>query len=154
MTRGPAELAVTVEVGAPAAAVFEAAADWERQSDWVMLTRVRVVRGDGRRPGDVVDAFTGIGPIGFLDTMEIVRFDPPRRVDVLHVGRVVRGPGSFVVTELSDGRASLCWQEWLDLPFGAFGRAVWPLVRRAAEIGLRRSLRAFAREVEERWTTD
>lgn len=147
--RGPGEISATVEVNAPAADVFAAASDWERQSGWVLLTRVQVTRGDGRTVGDLVDAFTGIGRIGFLDTMEIVRFEAPHRVDVLHLGRVVQGPGSFVVTELSDGRALLLWQEWLHLPLGWFGRLMWPVVRAATAIGLRRSLRAFARGVEE-----
>jgi hypothetical protein len=130
--------------------VFAAASDWASQSTWVPLTRVHVARGDGRTAGDLVEAFTGVGRIGFLDTMEIVRFDPPHRVDVLHLGRVVQGPGAFVVTELSDGRALLLWQEWLHLPLGWLGRLVWPVVRAAAAIGLSRSLRAFARGVEGR----
>ncbi len=82
--RGPGELTVRIEVDAPVADVFAAATDWPRQSDWIALTTVRVVRGDGRAPGSVVDAFTGVGPVGFLDTMEIVRFEPGRRVDVVH----------------------------------------------------------------------
>lgn len=146
--RGPGEVTVRVEVRAPRPAVFAAATAWERQSDWVAFTRVRVVRGDGRSVGSVVDAFTGIGRFGFLDTMEIVRWNPPCQVDVVHIGRVVRGPGSFVFEELSDGRAVMLWQEWLHLPFGRFGRLVWPLVRLGAGLGLGRSLRAFARRVE------
>lgn len=146
--RGPAEVGVRVEVDAPVDAVFGAATAWERQSDWIPLTRVRVVRGDGRSVGSVIDAFTGIGRIGFLDTMEIIRWDPPHRVDVVHRGRVVRGPGSFVFTELSDRRAVMAWQEWLHLPLGRLGRLAWPLVRAAAAAGLGRSLRSFARAVE------
>jgi len=146
--RGPAELAVEIEVDAPVADVFAAAVDWERQSDWVALTRVDVVRGDGRSEGSLVAAFTGMGRIGFLDTIEIVRFDAPRQVDVLHLGRVVRGPGSFVFAELSDGRALMRWQEWLHLPLGWFGRLMWPVVRPAVAVGLRRSMRTFARAVE------
>lgn len=148
--RGPGELTVRIEVDAPIEAVFAAATDWERQSDWIALTKVRVARGDGKAPGSVVDAFTGVGPIGFLDTMEVVRFEPGRRVDVVHFGRVVRGPGSFVFEELSDGRAVMLWQEWLHLPLGGLGRLAWPLVRWASAVGLRQSLRSFARDVEER----
>jgi hypothetical protein len=148
--RGPGVLRVRVEVAAPAAVVFEAASDWVGQSEWVALTTVRVRHGDGRSVGSVVDAFTGVGRVGFLDTMRVVRWDPPRRVDVVHVGRVVRGPGSFVVEELSDRRAVMVWQEWLHLPGGALGRLAWPLVRWAAAIGLRGSLRTFRRRVEAR----
>jgi hypothetical protein len=139
---------VRIEVGAPVEAVFAAATDWPRQAEWIALTRVRVIRGDGRSVGSVIGAFTGLGRIGFLDTMEIVRWDAPRRVDVVHIGRVVRGPGSFVFEELSDGRAVMLWQEWLHPPLGWLGRLAWPLVRPAAAIGLRRSLRGFAHSVE------
>jgi hypothetical protein len=146
--RGPGHVAVRVEADAPVADLFAAATDWARQSTWIPLTRVSVARGDGRSVGSVIHAFTGVGRVGFLDTMEIVRWDPPRVVDVVHYGRVVRGPGSFGFEELSDGRAVMVWQEWLHLPFGRLGRLAWPLVRRASAGGLGRSLRSFARSVE------
>lgn len=145
--RGRGALTVRVEVDAPLGAVFAAATDWARQSEWIVLTRVWVVRGDGASPGSVVAAFTGIGRVGFLDTMEIVRWDPPHQVDVVHVGHLVRGPGSFAFQELSDRRAVMLWQEWLHLPLGWLGRLAWPLVRTVAAIGLRRSLRTFARSL-------
>ena len=77
-------------------------------------TRVEVDgRGDGRHLGARLRAFTGVGPLGFTDTMEIVEWEPPRRCVVRHTGKVVRGDGVFEVVPLgpagpgSSGRS--CW---------------------------------------------
>jgi hypothetical protein len=146
--RGAAEVRVAVEVAAPVADVFAAMTDWRRQSEWVALTRVDVTSGDGRSVGSVLEAFTGVGPVGFLDVMEITAWKPPFEVGVLHVGRLVRGPGSMRVEELSEGRVLMVWQEWLHLPLGRLGRLVWPVMRLVAAGGLRRSLRRLCRNLE------
>jgi uncharacterized protein YndB with AHSA1/START domain len=145
--RGPGVLAVDRVIVASPAAVFDAATDWPAQGRWIPFTRVRVVRGDGRTPGSVVEAFTGIGPVGFLDVLEIVRFDRPHAVDVLHTGRWVRGPGAFVV-ETAAGGTRFGLREWLHLPCGRAGRLAWSLLRPVFEFGARRSLTTFARGVE------
>jgi hypothetical protein len=137
-----------VDVAVTPEAAFAAVTDWPGQSRWVALTRVRVARGDGRSAGSVIEAFTGVGRAGFLDVMEVVAWEPPHRVDVLHVGRVVRGPGTMRVEKLSDRRAVIVWQEWLHLPLGRFGRLAWPVVRFCAAVGLRRSLRVLKRGLE------
>jgi hypothetical protein len=137
-------LAADRVVAAPRDVVFAAATDWERQGTWIPLTRVRIARGDGRSAGSVVEAFTGVGPLGFLDVLEIVRYDPPRAVEVLHVGRWVRGPGAFTFGEVDAGtRVGL--REWLHLPGGRAGRLAWALARPLAEAAARRSLATFAR---------
>jgi uncharacterized protein YndB with AHSA1/START domain len=142
--RGPGVLAADRDVAAPPAAVFAAATDWPRQGTWIPLTRVRVTRGDGRSPGSVVEAFTGIGPVGFLDVLEIVRFDAPHAVEVLHVGRWVRGPGAFTF-EAVGGGTRFGLREWLHLPGGPAGRFAWALARPLVEAAARRSLATFAR---------
>ena len=43
-------------------------------------TRVEVTKGDGASVGSELSAFTGLGPVGFLDTMTITRWDAPYRV--------------------------------------------------------------------------
>ena len=78
----------------------------------------------------------------------ISAWDPPHRCDVRHTGRVVRGTGVFEVLELPGGRRSrFVWQERLDLPLGAVGRAGWLLVRPLAGFGVRVSLRRLARRL-------
>ncbi|HEV7824205.1 MAG TPA: SRPBCC family protein [Mycobacteriales bacterium] len=145
--RGPGVLAADRVVAAPPEAVFAAATDWPRQGSWIPLTRVRVVRGDGRSPGSVVEAFTGIGPVGVLDVLEIVRFDPPRVVDILHTGRWVRGPGAFTFDAV-DGGTRFALREWLHLPGGRPGRVAWTLARPLLQAAARRALATFARGVE------
>jgi len=147
---GPGRLAVDVVLEADPATVFAAATDWPAQARWIPLTRVEVVAGDGRGPGSVVHAFTGIGKIGFLDVFQVVEWEPPHRVEVVHVGRLVRGPGAFRLAEQGPGRTVLTWSEDLHLPFGALGSRVWPLVRPLAGAALKVGLRRFRRYVAAR----
>ena len=134
-----------VQVDAPVARTWAAATDWDKQGEWMLGTRVRGTAQGGQGIGGGVEAFTGKGPLGFLDTMEITAWDPPYRCDVLHTGRVVRGTGTFEVRELDETRSTFCWSEDLELPLGALGRLGWPLVRPLLLSGVRRSLDRFAR---------
>lgn len=136
-------LELSVEVPAPPAAVWAAAVDWDRQHEWVLGTRVRAVAEGGRGAGARIEAFTGIGRLGFLDPMTITRWDPPRRCDVLHTGRVVRGTGTFAVAPSRAG-SRFTWREDVEVPLGALGRIGWLLVRPLVAAGVRRSLRRFA----------
>jgi hypothetical protein len=80
--------------------------------------------------------------------MVITAWDPPRRVEVRHTGRVVRGEGVFEVRPRGTAGSTFVWTELLDLPLGALGRAGWPLVRPVMVAGVRLSLRRFARFAE------
>jgi hypothetical protein len=143
-----AEIVLPVDIDAPAEAVWAALVAWDTQGEWMLLTRVRGTHHNGIGVGAGIEGFTGIGPVGVLDTMRITRWDPPRRVDVLHTGRVVKGTGGFEVIDLGDGRSRLIWSEVLDLPLGVLGRLGFPLVRPLFAWGVKRSLRRFARYVE------
>jgi hypothetical protein len=107
-----------------------------------------VTGGDGRGVGATLAAFTGIGPLGFTDTMRIVEWEPPSRCVVLHTGAVVRGTGEFLVSAVTDSTSEFVWVERLELPFGVVGRVGWPVVRPAFTWGVRRSLAQFARFAE------
>lgn len=150
--RSRVELTVPVDVNAPAEAVWEAITDWEGQGEWMLGTRVETTsEGEGRYLGATLSAFTGVGPAGFTDTMEIVEWEPPRRCVVRHTGKVVRGDGVFEVVELGPERSRFLWSELLDLPLGALGRAGWPLVRPVFRAGVEQSLRKMARLCEARY---
>jgi hypothetical protein len=143
------ELTVPVDVRAPAEAVWRTVTDWPGQGDWVIGTRVEVEGGgDGRHLGARLRAFTGLGPVGFLDPMEIVDWDPPRRCLVRHTGKVVRGDGVFEVVPLGAERARFVWTELVDLPFGAAGVLGWWAAAPAVRWGIARSLRTMARRCE------
>jgi carbon monoxide dehydrogenase subunit G len=142
------ELVETVDVAAPPERVWAALTDWTRQDRWMLLTDVEVVGEVRQGVGTRLAARTGLPwrrgrHVGVLDTMVVTEWDPPRRVVVQHTGRVVRGPGIFVVTP-RNGSSTLEWTERLYLPLGLLGRAGWPLVRPFVVVGVRRSLRRFA----------
>ena len=142
------EIVLDVDIDAPPERVWAALVAWDTQGEWMLLTRARGTHQDGIGVGGGIEGFTGIGPVGVLDTMRITRWDPPRRVDVLHSGRVVKGTGGFEVVDLGGGRSRFVWSEILDLPLGALGRWGFPLVRPLFAWGVQRSLRRFARYVE------
>ena len=145
-----AEVVLSVEVGAPAAEVWAAAVDWESQREWMIGTHVWQTTGGPTSVGSRIAAFTGVGPLGFLDTMQVTHWQPPRRCLVRHDGRVVRGTAAFEVEELPEGRARFVWSEWLELPLGRLGQAGWLVVSPIARVALQVSLRRFARYVEAR----
>jgi len=143
-----AKLVLSVDVDAPVEDTWRAAVDWDTQGEWMLGTTVRGTAQGGVGVGGGLEAFTGVGRLGFLDTMEITAWDPPYRCEVLHTGRVVRGTGVFAVEERPGGRSRFVWEESLDLPLGRVGRWGWPLVRPAFVAGVRASLKRFARSVE------
>ncbi len=145
-----AELALTVDVDAPPEVVFDALTDWTNQGQWMAGTAVRVTHGDGRSVGSRILARTAAGRVGFDDPMEITGWDRPRRVQVHHLGRVVRGDGAFEVEPLPDGRSRFHWVEWLEPPLGWFGQAGFAVTRPLIAAAVRPSLRAFARWAEKR----
>lgn len=144
MAERTAELTQSIDVQVPAPALWAAVTDWAQQGRWILATRTRITRGAGDAVGDEVAATTGIGPLGFADTMRITRWEPPYECHVLHTGGVLRGRGIFSVTGLAANRARFTWSEQIELPLGALGRAGWPLVRPAVALGVRVSLRRLA----------
>ena len=135
-----------VAVAVPVELAWAALTGWQDQTGWMVLTKVTAEPG-GHRVGERLDAFTGIGAIGFHDRMEVTRWNPPRRVEVAHLGKVVRGTGIFEVRP-APGGAWLVWIEDLDLPLGRPGQLGFALLRPAFQLMLRRSLRRLARQVE------
>jgi uncharacterized protein YndB with AHSA1/START domain len=147
--RPGSDLTVAIDIDAPVQRVWDAVVDWDHQGDWILGTRARGTVRAGVGVGAGIDAFTGVRGLGFLDTMEITAWDPPHRCDVRHTGRVVRGTGAFEVLALPGGhRSRFVWQESLELPLGAVGRAGWLVVRPLAGLGVRLSLRRLARRLE------
>jgi hypothetical protein len=138
-------LSVAVDAEADPDRVFAMLTDWPQHHEWMLLTRARVVGGDGHSVGSGLAAFTGIGPVGFLDTMEITHWDPPEAVAVRHTGKIVRGTGVFRVLPRADGGSTIVWEEDLEVPFGAAGRLGWLVTRPVASAFLRWSLRRLAR---------
>ncbi|MDP5183960.1 SRPBCC family protein [Blastococcus sp. BMG 814] len=142
------ELVERVEVAAPPERVWAALTDWTRQGEWMLATDVETVGGPAQGVGGRLAARTGLplpgrARLGILDTMVITAWDPPRRVEVQHTGRLVRGPGIFEIEPRGE-QSTFVWTERLDLPYGVLGRVGWVLVRPFALLGIRWSLRRFA----------
>ena len=138
----PLDVTAQVRVPAEAGRVWQLATDWSRQREWIWATRVR----GGQGVGAAVTGWTGIGPVGFTDTMVITEWDPPRRCVVEHTGRLIRGAG--IVEVHADGAASeFRWTEQLRLPLPAgLGGLVARVARPLAERALTSSLRRFAQQ--------
>ncbi|MGK5445160.1 SRPBCC family protein [Micromonospora sp. URMC 105] len=145
---GAGEFTATVIVDAPAGRVFAALTDWERQSDWIPFTTVRVVEGDGGE-GTLVEAVTALGPAVLRDQMRVVRVDAPYEVGVVHCGKLLRGPGVLRCTPLARDRTQVVWHEWFHLPGGPAGRVAWPLLWPGSKASLTLALKRFARLVEQ-----
>lgn len=137
---------MTADAGATATAerTFEVLTDWPRHAEWMPFTKAR----GGHEVGAGLEAWTGVGPIGFLDTMIITEWQPGRRVAVRHTGRVVRGEAWFELTPRPEGGCTVVWGERLELPLGPLGRVGWlvlaPISRRFMRLGLHRLARLAA----------
>jgi uncharacterized membrane protein len=145
---GTGEVTATVIVNAPAPRVFAGFIAWERQSDWMPLTTVRIVEGDGGE-GSLIRAVTAAGPAALRDDIRVVRIDAPYEVRVVHCGRLLRGPGILRCTPMEGGRTQVVLHEWFHLPGGVAGRMAWPLLWPGSKISLTQALKKFGRLVEE-----
>lgn len=148
-----AELRHEVEVAVPAEVLWAYVIDWERQREWIPLTRVEVLDPPADRVGARVRAWTGVGPVGFWDTMTVTAWSAGPdggSCEVLHTGRLVRGDGEFAVAALGPDRSRFVWWERFELPLGPLGAVGWRLVRPGFLVGLDRALHRLRRGVEER----
>jgi hypothetical protein len=151
------KLALTVEINQPIKVVWKHLVDWRAQSDWMLQTKVwseldqdRTVK-NGR--GVLIFAFTGLFPklypklkLGVLDTMEITNWHPPYQCDVLHIGRIIRGTGSFELvsgTKRKKDKTIFYWSEEIIAP-----PILIAILKPFILLGVRISLRRFARLVE------
>jgi hypothetical protein len=110
---------------------FARVTDWERHR--VPLTKVTVTPVG-------FTARTAVGPWGFDDPMEITVWDPPRRVELRKLGRVVRG--TAVISVDSDGAGSVVtWDE--DVSVLGIPRLFDPVLRRLLGLMVSRVLRGL-----------
>ena len=129
-------------------AVWAVLSDWERQADWMPdVAWMRVegpARGDGAR---LLVRTRVLGIPATTDVLEVVAWEPPRRLRVAHRG-MVTGWGEWRLEPRPGPGTLFVWDEQLRLPYGAVGeaglRAYGPLQRAM----LRRSLRNLASMVE------
>ncbi|MEX0868657.1 MAG: SRPBCC family protein, partial [Nitriliruptoraceae bacterium] len=134
-------LAVTVDVDAPVEAVWELLTHWERQPEWMLdAVDVEVLTPQRAGVGVTIRCPTRLLGVVVDDTMRVTVFEPPHRLVVQHLGRIIRGHGAFELAP-RDGRTAVVWWEVVDVPFGPVGEFlatlfVLPLLERV----FRRSL--------------
>jgi len=146
-------LELTVEIRQPAKVVWKHLVDWRGQSDWMLQTKVWSELDQDRTikngKGVLIFAFTGLFPnlypkikLGVLDTMEVTKWQPPTRCDVVHIGRIIRGTGKFELVEKKNV-TTFHWSEEIIAP-----AILLAILKPFILIGVRISLRRFARLVE------
>lgn len=141
-------LRISFTVDAPCERVWEKIADWPSQGDWMLQTKVWVTSDQREGVGTSIAAFTGplhfIYPrfksLGLLDLMTVTYWQPPHRCDVEHVGKILKGSGSFLLTPISATKTRFDWSETVAAP-GALFLLVAPFLY----VGVRISLARFAR---------
>ena len=117
--------------------VWDALVDWAGHAEWVPATTVRIESGDGGH-GTVFIARTGLGPLAFDDTMQVVQFDPTARTaSVRKLGPLLTGTAGFTV--VPEGSASrLEWFEDVEVP--RLPNIATPLARGVARLSFRLAL--------------
>ena len=141
-------LAISLTISAPQAAVWRKIADWESQGEWMLQTKVWVTSEKTSGVGTSIAAFTGplykfyprMKSPGLLDLMTVTKWEEPSRCDVVHVGKVLKGTGSFVLTQESESVTRFDWSETIEAP-----RVIFMLVAPFLYAGVRISLQRFAR---------
>jgi hypothetical protein len=103
--------------------------DWPAHADKVPLTRISVLTPGPTRTGTVFVARTALGPAGFDDPMEVVRWEPPApgrsgRCRLEKRGTTVTGWAEIQVSEEAGG-TRVRWVE--DLRIGRLPRLPGPL---------------------------
>lgn len=141
-------LAISLRINASREKVWEKIADWSSQGEWMLQTKVWVTSDQVTGVGTSIAAFTGplykfyprIKSPGLLDLMTVTHWQEPARCDVVHVGKVLKGTGSFLLTEESDGGTRFDWSETIEAP-----RLIFMLIAPFLYAGVRISLHRFAR---------
>ena len=141
-------LAISLKIKAPQVTVWRKISDWESQGEWMLQTKVWVTSEISSGVGTSIAAFTGplykfyprVKSPGLLDLMTVTKWEEPSRCDVVHVGKVLKGTGSFVLTQEGERLTRFDWSETIEAP-----RVMFMLVAPFLYAGVRISLNRFAR---------
>jgi carbon monoxide dehydrogenase subunit G len=135
-------LAISLTIDAPIQSVWDALADWEKQGDWMLATKVWVTSSIQEGVGTQISAFTGMKSLGLLDTMEVTSWVPPFVCDVVHTGSIIKGVGKFELHEISPMQTRFDWSEEVLAP-----RPLFLVIFPGLYVGVRISLGRFARSL-------
>jgi hypothetical protein len=133
---------VTRDLPLPAGVVFEELIDWNGHADWVPLTRVEVLTGEGG-PGTEFVATTGVGPLALPDRMRVDELDPAAMTArITKIGPVLTGLVHLSVTSTSETTSRIDWVE--DIRARGVPQFLAKPLAAAARTGFRRSITRLA----------
>jgi len=143
-------LTISIMIDAPSEKVWARIADWQSQGDWMLQTKVWVTSDSVEGVGTSIAAFTGpfykfyprFKTVGLLDLMTVTHWQPPVRCDVEHVGKVLKGSGTFQLSDVKNGKTCFDWSETIIAPRVLF-LAVAPFLYLGVRISLARFARSF-----------
>jgi hypothetical protein len=141
-------LSISLTIPASQGEVWKKIADWKSQGDWMLQTKVWVTSEKDEGVGTSIAAFTGplykfyprFKNFGLLDLMTVTQWSPPHRCDVKHVGKILKGSGTFALHDKGAESTRFDWSETIEAP-----RAIFLLIAPFLYIGVRISLARFAR---------
>jgi hypothetical protein len=144
-------LAVDLPIAAPATKVWEAIADWQGQSNWMLQTKVFLTSKESTGVGVTIEAFTGplyrfyprFAWLGVLDLMRVTHWEPPVRCDVIHYGKIIKGTGTFEVEAVGEQSSIFHWSEEIAAP-----KLVFLVMKPFILAGVKISLARFRRLLE------
>jgi uncharacterized protein YndB with AHSA1/START domain len=125
--------AQSIEIDRPPPSVWPYLVDWERLDRWMEEARAFRVVGERREGvGVEAEATVRIAGITTRDRVRVTVWDPPRVLELAHLGWV-GGRGRMELTPTASG-SRLSWREDLTPPWSVLGwlgmRATAPLMRR------------------------
>lgn len=147
------EFALTVEIEASVEEVWREIIDWQGQSEWMLATKVYDDIDSPVGVGHRLRAFTGLFAkastlIGVMDEMVVSQWQPPNFTRVEHIGKIIKGYGTFTLTEVGQNRTKFDWFEVIDAP-----NLILALIKIPTLIGVLISLRRFKKIVESKGLT-
>ncbi len=120
-------------VATPLDGVWDTLSDVGGHGRWIPLTTMRVDPGPAR-PGWGFGGFTGLGRVGFLDSMLVIRWEPPAdgraRFTVRKTGRVLAGWADASLRSTPDGGTDVRWREEILPRPELLGRVLAPVTDR------------------------
>ena len=133
-------IAISLKINAPIQKVWDSLVQWEKQGEWMLQTKVWVTSEITEGVGTSINAVTGVGSFGVLDSMTVTSWQPPHTCDVLHTGKIIKGTGRFHLREITSDTTIFDWSEEVIAP-----RVLFLMMLPALYIGVRISLSRFAR---------
>lgn len=128
--------------------VFTALVDWRGHADWVPLTTVEIVSGDGGVGTEFI-ATTGLRPLALPDRMRVDALDAEAlRVDITKLGPMLTGSVVITVYPVTEWTCRVEWTEDVlakRLPH-LFARPAAAASKLAFERSLRRLARYLAKQ--------